>query len=119
MRAQSQKIKVPSSEQVTAIENHLKNSIEFRYSKTDAVYPAEEQDYVDQFLFESKVGYCDNFSTAMVVLLRTLDIPARWSRVFSPGDAQTEMALTTFTVRTATRIRGRKSILSGFWLGTV
>ena len=77
-------------EQVTAIENHLKNSIEFRYSKTDAVYPAEEQDYVDQFLFESKVGYCDNFSTAMVVLLRTLDIPARWVKGFSPGDAQTE-----------------------------
>ena len=86
-------------EQVTAIENHLKNSIEFRYSKTDAVYPAEEQDYVDQFLFESKVGYCDNFSTAMVVLLRTLDIPARWVKVFSPGDAQTENGLTTFTVR--------------------
>ncbi|WP_291292809.1 transglutaminase domain-containing protein [Enterococcus sp.] len=86
-------------EQVTAIENHLKNSIEFRYSKTDAVYPAEEQDYVDQFLFESKVGYCDNFSSAMVVLLRTLDIPARWVKGFSPGDAQTENGLTTFTVR--------------------
>ena len=43
-------------EQVTAIENHLKNSIEFRYSKTDAVYPAEEQDYVDQFCLNQKLA---------------------------------------------------------------
>jgi transglutaminase-like putative cysteine protease len=85
--------------QVTAIENYLKNSVEFRYSKTDAVYPEDEQDYVDQFLFESKVGYCDNFSTAMVVLLRTLDIPTRWAKGFSPGDPSTENGLTTYTVR--------------------
>ncbi|WP_316396738.1 transglutaminase-like domain-containing protein, partial [Enterococcus faecium] len=36
-------------------------------------------------LFDSKVGYCDNFSTSMVVLLRTLGIPARWTKGFTNG----------------------------------
>lgn len=74
-------------DKVTAIESYLNSSPEFRYSKVDVVAPLLDQDYVDQFLFESKVGYCDNFSTAMVVLLRTLGIPARWAKGFSPGTA--------------------------------
>jgi hypothetical protein len=35
----------------------------------------------------------------MVVLLRTLDIPTRWAKGFSPGDPSTENGLTTYTVR--------------------
>lgn len=72
-------------ERVTAVETYLNSSEEFRYSKVDVVAPLVDQDYVDQFLFESKVGYCDNFSTSMVVLLRTLGIPARWAKGFGPG----------------------------------
>src|SRR5690606_38389217 len=30
--------------------------------------------------------YCDNFSTSMVVLLRSLDIPARWVKGFNEGE---------------------------------
>lgn len=74
-------------DKVNAIESYLNSSPEFRYSKVDVVAPLLDQDYVDQFLFESKVGYCDNFSTAMVVMLRTLGIPARWAKGFSPGTA--------------------------------
>lgn len=74
-------------DKVDAIESYLNSSPEFRYSKVDVVAPLLDQDYVDQFLFESKVGYCDNFSTAMVVMLRTLGIPARWAKGFSPGTA--------------------------------
>jgi hypothetical protein len=40
---------------------------------------------VDHFLFESYRGYCDHFSTSMTVMLRTLDIPARWVKGFAPG----------------------------------
>src|SRR5690606_16184068 len=29
--------------------------------------------------------YCDNFSTSMVVMLRSLDIPARWGKGFNEG----------------------------------
>ncbi|MBH9787471.1 transglutaminase, partial [Clostridioides difficile] len=35
----------------------------------------------------TKVGYCDNFSTSMVVLLRSVGIPARWVKGFAPGTA--------------------------------
>ncbi len=69
---------------VEAVEQYLKTSGSFRYSKTDGHTP-KERDYVDYFLFDSKVGYCDNFSTSMVVLLRTLGIPARWTKGFTDG----------------------------------
>ncbi|ASN07021.1 transglutaminase TgpA family protein [Virgibacillus necropolis] len=58
----------------------------FAYNTTNVPVPAEGQDYVDQFLFESKIGYCDNYSTSMVVMLRTLDIPARWVKGFTGGE---------------------------------
>lgn len=57
----------------------------FVYNTSDVPIPKKNQDYVDQFLFESKMGYCDNYSTSMVVLLRTLDIPTRWVKGFSGG----------------------------------
>lgn len=60
----------------------------YEYEITDVPVPGPDQDYVDQFLFETMRGYCDNFSTAMVVMLRTLDIPARWVKGFTAGDVQ-------------------------------
>lgn len=71
---------------VLAVENYLKNSGNFRYSKIDASVTPSGEDYVDHFLFETQVGYCDNFSSAMVVLLRTLGIPARWAKGFASGE---------------------------------
>lgn len=58
----------------------------FAYSTSNVPVPEKDQDYVDQFLFESQVGYCDNYSTSMVVMLRTLDIPARWVKGFTAGE---------------------------------
>ncbi|MGE7093420.1 transglutaminase TgpA family protein [Lysinibacillus sp. NPDC048646] len=72
-------------EQVKAVEGYFSNG-GFSYDKTAAAIPAEGQDYVDQFLFDTKIGYCDNFSTSMVVLLRSVGIPARWVKGFAPGD---------------------------------
>ena len=46
----------------------------------------QDEDYVDQFLFDTKRGYCDNFSTSMVVMLRSIGIPARWVKGFAPGE---------------------------------
>ncbi|TWT14515.1 DUF4129 domain-containing transglutaminase family protein [Planomicrobium sp. CPCC 101079] len=68
-----------------AIERYFSNN-NFEYSQQDIPVPEEGQDYVDQFLFETKRGYCDNFSTSMVVLLRSLDIPARWVKGFNEGE---------------------------------
>lgn len=72
-------------EQIKAIEGYFSRS-GFSYDKKAAAIPAEGQDYVDQFLFDTKVGYCDNFSTSMVVMLRSIGIPARWVKGFAPGN---------------------------------
>ncbi|WP_107943745.1 transglutaminase TgpA family protein [Metasolibacillus fluoroglycofenilyticus] len=68
-----------------AIERYFQQN-DFSYDTKNIAYPAEDQDYVDQFLFETKRGYCDNFSTAMVVMLRAVDIPARWVKGFVGGE---------------------------------
>jgi transglutaminase-like putative cysteine protease len=70
-----------------AIERHFGGS-EFRYDQKNVAVPDENDDYVDQFLFDTKSGYCDNFSTSMAVLLRTLGIPARWVKGYTGGDFQ-------------------------------
>ncbi|MFD2629584.1 transglutaminase domain-containing protein [Oceanobacillus kapialis] len=72
-------------EKVKAVEQYF-GANGFTYQTTDVPVPEEDEDYVDQFLFESKVGYCDNYSTSMVVLLRSLDIPARWAKGFTSGE---------------------------------
>ncbi|SDC96394.1 protein of unknown function [Terribacillus halophilus] len=71
-----------------AVEQYF-NQNGFQYRTQDIPVPESEQDYVDQFLFESKIGYCDNFSSSMVVLLRAADIPARWVKGFTEGQAAT------------------------------
>ncbi|MGG2072192.1 transglutaminase domain-containing protein [Lysinibacillus irui] len=73
-------------DQIKAVESYFRTN-GFRYDKKEAAIPTENQDYVDQFLFDTKVGYCDNFSTSMVVLLRSVGIPARWVKGFAPGTA--------------------------------
>ncbi|MEH7307204.1 transglutaminase TgpA family protein [Neobacillus drentensis] len=68
-----------------AIENYFGRS-EFSYDQKNVAVPDTNDDYVDQFLFETKRGYCDNFSSSMAVMLRTLGIPARWVKGFTGGD---------------------------------
>ncbi|GEN57701.1 hypothetical protein GCM10012290_23120 [Halolactibacillus alkaliphilus] len=68
----------------------------FLYQTEDVEVPGENKDYVDQFLFESRAGYCDNFSTSMVVMLRSVGIPARWVKGFNTG---TENADNYYEVR--------------------
>ncbi|MCM3716347.1 transglutaminase domain-containing protein [Alkalihalobacillus oceani] len=68
-----------------AIERYLSGPF-FQYETNDVAVPGEGEDYVDQFLFDTQRGYCDNFSTSMVVMLRTLDIPARWVKGFTQGE---------------------------------
>lgn len=68
-----------------AIEDYF-DGPEFIYSKDDIPYPESNQDYVDQFLFETQIGYCDNFSSAMVVLLRAANMPARWVKGYTEGE---------------------------------
>lgn len=71
-------------DKVKAIEQYFHRH-GFKYEITDIPYPQEDQDYVDHFLFDLQRGYCDHFSTSMVVMLRTLNIPARWVKGFTGG----------------------------------
>lgn len=73
---------------VKAIERFLRWGNIYRYETQDVPYPAEGQDFVDQFLFETKRGYCDHFSTSMVVMLRSQGIPARWAKGYAFGQLQ-------------------------------
>ena len=43
------------------------------------------QDTVEQFLFGSRRGYCEQISTSLAVMLRTLGIPAREATGYVPG----------------------------------
>ena len=43
----------------------------------DVPLPPPDQDVADYFLFELQQGYCDYYATAMVVLARAVDLPAR------------------------------------------
>ena len=53
--------------------------------------PPRGTDFVDDFLFVTGEGYCNHFSTAMVVLLRAEGIPARWVKGFSAGSPDPEV----------------------------
>ncbi|MCM3671917.1 DUF3488 and DUF4129 domain-containing transglutaminase family protein [Mesobacillus maritimus] len=72
-------------DKVQAVEQYFHQN-GFVYDQVNVELPEENEDYVAQFLFETKRGYCDNFSTSMAVLLRTLDIPARWVKGYTSGD---------------------------------
>ncbi|MBU9710686.1 DUF4129 domain-containing transglutaminase family protein [Evansella tamaricis] len=77
-------------DQVIAVEQYFSRN-GYEYRTTDVPTPVEGQDYVDQFLFETQYGYCDNYSTAMAVLLRAVDIPTRWVKGFTAGEELEEV----------------------------
>jgi len=64
-----------------AIEQHLRRSYQYSLDVGTTV----SADPVEDFLFTRKTGYCEHYATAMVVLLRTLGIPARLVTGFLPG----------------------------------
>ncbi|MEH7336243.1 transglutaminaseTgpA domain-containing protein [Neobacillus drentensis] len=68
-----------------AVESYFGNS-EFTYDQKNVAVPGPSDDYVDQFLFDTKRGYCDNFSSSMAIMLRTIGIPTRWIKGFNGGD---------------------------------
>jgi hypothetical protein len=69
-------------DQALAIQEYLRR--EMRYAVT-VDRPPIGQDVVDYFLFDSRVGFCDYFASAMVVLARAAGIPARYALGYAPG----------------------------------
>ncbi|MGC4097690.1 MAG: DUF3488 and transglutaminase-like domain-containing protein [Nitrospira sp.] len=60
-------------EKANAIQSFLTHN--FRYS-LDAPLTGQDQP-LEEFLFTRKTGYCEHYATAMVMMLRTIGIPAR------------------------------------------
>ena len=60
-----------------------------RYGKweysTDTPVPLIGKNFVEHFLFESDSGYCVHFSTAFVLMARSVGLPARWVKGYNFG----------------------------------
>jgi protein-glutamine gamma-glutamyltransferase len=69
-------------DKVEAIEAWMSSHVTYT---TDIPPLAPGQDAVDSFLFGSRRGYCEQISTATVVMLRSLGIPAREVVGYVPG----------------------------------
>lgn len=64
---------------VKAVENYLQDN--YTYSER----PPSQEFPLEAFLFEDRIGYCQQFSGAMALMLRMSGIPARIASGFSPG----------------------------------
>jgi len=69
-------------DEVMALTTYLQTN--FRYSQQLGHVPAG-RDPVDWFLFDVKIGYCEQFATAETMMLRSLGIPARLATGYSTG----------------------------------
>jgi protein-glutamine gamma-glutamyltransferase len=70
-------------DQVMALTTYLQHN--YQYSLQLGQVP-QGRDPVDWFLFDAKIGYCEQFATAEVLMLRSLGIPARLATGYSTGD---------------------------------
>jgi hypothetical protein len=69
-----------------AIEQYLRGN--YAYSLDKPTRPTRNEDFISHFLFVDRTGYCDHFSTSMVVMLRSVGVPARWVKGYAPGTRQ-------------------------------
>ena len=60
-----------------AIEHFLRSNYSYAYTSENTDAPPPDRDPVDWFLFEAKEGTCGQFSSAFVVLARSVGLPAR------------------------------------------
>lgn len=68
-------------------------SVNYEYTNKPDLSKKKSDDFVDSFLFEIKQGYCDYYSTSMVVMARSLGIPARWVKGYAPGSQPNNEAM--------------------------
>ncbi|MNI22495.1 Protein-glutamine gamma-glutamyltransferase [compost metagenome] len=70
-------------EKMELLQSYLRQN--FEYTNKPDLSRKQSGDFVDGFLFEIKQGYCDYYSTAMVMMARSLGVPARWVKGYAPG----------------------------------
>ncbi len=69
-------------ERASLLERHLRDN--YRYSLD--VGDSSPENPIEEFLFVRKTGYCEHYASAMVLMLRTLSIPARLVTGFLLGE---------------------------------
>jgi len=67
---------------VVAVLDHLRRG-SFTYTLAP---PLLGRHSIDEFLFDTREGFCEHFSSAFVVLMRALDVPARVVTGYQGGD---------------------------------
>ena len=67
---------------VEAVLDHFRNG-GFRYTLEP---PLLGRDTVDEFLFDTRLGFCEHYASAFVVLMRALDVPARVVTGYQGGE---------------------------------
>ncbi|MGH2445931.1 MAG: transglutaminase TgpA family protein [Candidatus Limnocylindria bacterium] len=84
-----------------ALANFLSRHESFTY-RTTAPVPPPGEDLVDFFLFdeEGRTGYCEYYASAMVMMARSVGLPARVALGFAPGE-RIEPGEDVFLVREA------------------
>lgn len=75
-------------DQAVMLEQYLRQNIE--YNLTPPPLP-EGRDYVDFMLFDSQQDYCNGYASAMVVMARSLGIPARMVSGYAQGEYDREL----------------------------
>jgi transglutaminase-like putative cysteine protease len=85
-------------DKIMAIQDHLRDPLEFSYDKTQTYDPTLQS--LVEFLTVVKSGFCEQYASAMAVMLRTLGIPARVATGFTPGHI-VEGSADTYSVETS------------------
>ena len=67
--------------QARALQDHLRT---FQYSLD--VQRGHSEDALEDFLFTTKVGYCEQFAGAFAAMARSIGLPARVAVGFTPGE---------------------------------
>ena len=80
--------------QARVIESYLRDNI--KYNELIPRPPAG-QDPVDWVLFDHQEGYCNYYASAMIVMLRSLGIPARMAAGFAQGTYDNEEGMYVVT----------------------
>jgi len=65
-----------------AVESYLRNN----YGYTLDLSGTPPVDPLAYFLFEKRAGHCEYFAAAMAVMMRAVDVPARYVNGFLPGE---------------------------------
>jgi transglutaminase-like putative cysteine protease len=90
--------KTSTYDKIIAIQDHLRNPSEFTYDLN--VGHRDDGRTLLDFLTTSRRGFCQQFASAMAVMLRTLDIPARVAVGFTAG-RETQASTDTWTIKTS------------------